>query len=519
MTELGRLLFRNTVTNYIRLFFNILGAIFITRIIFLGMGEQLYGFWSLLWTIFGYSLLLDFGFGRTVQKYTAEKDFDRSHQAYNRIISIVFGTYLAEALLIAAVSVVLSFFLADLFKFAPGADLSYYRLCFLVFGLGVAVVFPSGIVIEILTGMNRIDLRNFALIGHKITELTGIYIIFHCGGSLLALAIYTNILNLLVNLVVLVMILRLQPQLRLTWAGFNLKTLRKIADFSIFSYVLTIADMINQKTDRLVLGVMVGVSGVSSYQLGTRVPEMVTFMSTQFQESLSPLAASMYKAGDYERLRRIMVASTRLTVFISTGAFVIFGALAPQILYLWLKVNSVEVVQIAYAMLLSGYIMVAIRSVPSRCLLMAGRHRFVSVTTIIECLVNLGLSIVLVHYYGTIGVAIGTLIPNAIMALLVILPVFAGFSGYSLWRYLFRIYLPALAVAIPPLLFFRWVSLPLSLTDWTLFRLGWTAVVGGLIYLVIGWVVLVRREEKNLIVNRIPGLPEWLRHKLTGGTA
>ncbi|MDD3119662.1 MAG: oligosaccharide flippase family protein, partial [Victivallales bacterium] len=372
MVALGRLLWRNTITNYIRLFLNLFGAIFVTRIIFLGMGEQLYGFWSLLWAVFGYSLLLDFGFGRTVQKYTAEKDFSRNPHEYNQIITVVFGTYLVEALLIAAVAVGLSFFLPDIFKLAPGADLHYYRLCFLVFGLGIAVVFPSGIVIEILTGMNRIDLRNFALIGNKLMELIGIYIIFRCGGSLLTLAIFTAVLNLSTNLVVLVMVLRLQPQLRLAWNGFNRKILRKIADFSFFSYALTIADLINQKTDRLVLGIMVGVGGVSCYQVGTRVPEMASFLSSQFQESLSPLAAAMHKSGEHERLRRIMVGSTRLTVFISTGAFVTLGALAPAILQVWLKVNSTAILQVAYVMLFSGYLLVAVRSVPTQCLLMAG---------------------------------------------------------------------------------------------------------------------------------------------------
>ena len=42
---------------------------------FLNLGDPLYGFWSLLWAVFGYSIIFDFGFVRTVQKYTAEQEY------------------------------------------------------------------------------------------------------------------------------------------------------------------------------------------------------------------------------------------------------------------------------------------------------------------------------------------------------------------------------------------------------------------------------------------------------------
>ena len=40
----------------------ILFSLALVRIMFLGISNEEYGFWALLWTIFGYSLLLDFGY-------------------------------------------------------------------------------------------------------------------------------------------------------------------------------------------------------------------------------------------------------------------------------------------------------------------------------------------------------------------------------------------------------------------------------------------------------------------------
>ncbi|HCX72161.1 MAG TPA: hypothetical protein DHM37_00400, partial [Candidatus Cloacimonas sp.] len=55
--------FLNTLVTYSSVFVTFITAIYTTRILYLGLGEVAYGFWVLVWSIFGYSLLLDFGFG------------------------------------------------------------------------------------------------------------------------------------------------------------------------------------------------------------------------------------------------------------------------------------------------------------------------------------------------------------------------------------------------------------------------------------------------------------------------
>ena len=87
MSRLGKTLIRNTATNYIYLGTYLVSAIFIARFLLLGLGENGYGFWTLLWAVFGYSLLLDFGFGKTVVKYAAEYQADHNIKRFNQIIS------------------------------------------------------------------------------------------------------------------------------------------------------------------------------------------------------------------------------------------------------------------------------------------------------------------------------------------------------------------------------------------------------------------------------------------------
>ena len=124
MNKLGFLLFKNTATNYVMLAVKMISAIFITRIMFLNLGD-LYGFWSLLWAVFGYSLFLDFGFGRTVQKYTAESGAENDMGHYSNIVSAVFWTYVVESLLIIAATGVMTFHINDIFKLEGKVDIPH----------------------------------------------------------------------------------------------------------------------------------------------------------------------------------------------------------------------------------------------------------------------------------------------------------------------------------------------------------------------------------------------------------
>jgi hypothetical protein len=71
-----------------------------------------------------------------------------------------------------------AFFIDKIFVLKNETSPDYYRNVFIIFGIGVALVFPSGIFPEILVGMKKIYLRNYVLIGTKVLELAGIYLSF-----------------------------------------------------------------------------------------------------------------------------------------------------------------------------------------------------------------------------------------------------------------------------------------------------------------------------------------------------
>ena len=62
----------NAISNYLRTFVGIVVGLVTFRLLYQALPRESFGFWSLLWSVFGYGILLDFGFGFAAQKRVAE---------------------------------------------------------------------------------------------------------------------------------------------------------------------------------------------------------------------------------------------------------------------------------------------------------------------------------------------------------------------------------------------------------------------------------------------------------------
>ena len=510
-TDLRKTLLINTITNYVFLFWRLITSIFITRIILFGLGDVTYGFWALLWTIFGYALLLDFGFGKSIQKYTAEVAITKDYDSYSKLISSIIFAYIAMASIIAIFSIICAYYLDSIFDVSMINNLIYIRKVFLIFGCGVAFVFPTGFIPEILVGLKRTDIKNYVSISAYTIKVIGIFILFKLNYSIMALAILTVVMDLIPNIFMFIFIKKLLPSFKIKLSQFRIKHIKEVGSFSLYAYIYAIAVMILFRTDTVVLGVMVGVTGVAVYQIGTRVSMLLENLTTQFQSNLPAVAASLYKSNETEKLRWIFLRSSRLSVFISTGIFVAFLMLAKQILFVWLKITDINAIHIAYIMLCSVFISVLFRSVSIKFMQMAGEHKKVAYIMIVECIINLILSIVLVKLIGTVGVAYGTLIPNIFFSIFIIFPMFTKFTGFSIYYYLKKVYLPIIVTVLPTVLFLIFINSKFDPYSWNIIYLILWGAIAGFLYLIMGYITYFNKEEKSKYLGSIPYLRKFIR--------
>src|SRR5215217_4805536 len=95
-------IYRNSISNYIFLVARLGLGLVLFRLIWQSLTKEEFGFWALLWSVFGYGILLDFGFGFTAQKRVAELSVHHRWDELSRVLSTIFYCYVGIAAFLIA---------------------------------------------------------------------------------------------------------------------------------------------------------------------------------------------------------------------------------------------------------------------------------------------------------------------------------------------------------------------------------------------------------------------------------
>src|SRR5688500_19412686 len=91
--ELKGHIYRNSISNYVFLVVRLGLGVVLFRLLFKGLTDEEFGFWGLLWSVFGYGILLDFGFGFTALKRVAEFSSLKDWYLLSKVIIQLFFSY------------------------------------------------------------------------------------------------------------------------------------------------------------------------------------------------------------------------------------------------------------------------------------------------------------------------------------------------------------------------------------------------------------------------------------------
>lgn len=427
----------NTLSNYIRTLTRLLLGLVLFRLLYSGLSAEEFGYWSLLWSLFGYGVLLDFGFGYTAQKAVAEATETGDWAGLNRLLSTLFITFIALAAVLFIV------FMAIRGPFMAGFGVSAanrpeFDWVYLIFFSGLALTFPFGLFPEVLKGLHRLDLANWVRTGALVLNFVGIVWALWAGLGFAVVVLISVVTTLLPNLVAMVVAYRQLPGLRLSPALFELGAVRSQIGFSVAAYLITFSNLLMSKSDQLVIGMTLGVGAIAAYQAAFKVGEMFNLFTVQLQEALGPAAASLHARGDRAGLRTLLLRMSRLTFLVSTPLYGLSALYIEPLIRLLTGMERVdaEIWWVGQILLLAIYSSQLTNSCSKRILMMTGKQGRLLVIALLDGFGNLAVSVVLVLSLGLAGVALGTLIPTVVVGWLLVVPLALRHVEIAAWEYL-----------------------------------------------------------------------------------
>ncbi len=435
-------------SNYLSLMIRFVVMIVLTRQMFTQLSHEAYGFWTLLWAIYAYSLLFDFGLGICIQKKSSQVIVNKDWNSLTQLISTVFVIYWLISLLLITLTYFLSLFIFDWFTFTSTSHLEY-RNALLIFGIGSAIIFPFGIFAEVLKGSHLIAIRNKIEAFREFINASMIIACLFWGGGLVYLAMITITIQLLANFYMALKIKQHLPIPKLIdFSSVKFSLLRSHINFSLSVYGITIANLIIFRTDQIVISIFLSVSFVALYHVANRLSEIFKLIFNQIQDLLAPITSSLLENNNNDSVKNFLrQTQTNITLITLLFYFPLLILVEP-LLNIWLDINDSRTFLIAKILLSNMAIQVIFRNTISQVLMMAGKHALIMRICVVEAFLNLLLSILLIDRLGIIGVALGTIIPNILLSLSLIMFLYKDYLKVSLLQIYKTFFYPIIITVI-----------------------------------------------------------------------
>ena len=439
---------RNVLFNWFGTIANMAVGFFLSPFIVHRLGNMAFGVWVLAISVMAYLGLLDLGMQSSVLRFVSKGHTQNDHQGASEAISAALWVRIQTSALILLLSVGLAAVFPLLFK-VPAELARDAREAILLIGVKTAITMSVGVVAGVLSALNRYDLQNYVSLVQTAVRLVGVVAVLRTGHGIVAIAVCELIAVLVYNTLLVWVARRLYPKLRIQLKRPKSETLKRIWTYSSYVFLTTIAVRLIYQTDYLVVGAFVSTSAVTFYAIASSLCSYVDQIVNAIGATFVPAASTYEAAGDTSSLLMLYKNGTRATLAISLPILVTLIVRGHAFIGLWMGPQYSHSSGTVLIILSTAFLFSFANRTASSIAFGIEKHKLVAIWAIGEGVTNLTLSIILVHWYGIYGVAIGTMVPSLFVHLVLWPNCICKLVGLSYSEVVGKVWAPVFLSSIP----------------------------------------------------------------------
>ena len=373
------------------------------------VGKEIYGIYTLVMIITGYLFLCDFGMTAGVIKYVAEYLGNKDYDKVNDVISASFSVLLVIGILSALILVILSYYFDMLFNVQPDNKIIVKQL-FWVAAVASLIVWPGKVFESALQGFQGYGWLAINNIGGAICTGLAAYIIF---SHHMTITLYLAILYLIIIIRYLIAFTIIYKKLmakKIKIFYYSKEMMRKLFGFGTYLFLGSLFSIIILQFDNILIGAFLSVSSVAVYAVVYNLQHVFRVLNGLLGGPLLPFNAEMEGKSQYEEQRTMVYKGTKYMSLTFVSMVIIAIFFAGPFITKWMGEGFNESILPAQ-ILLSFWIFNGTLEVGMGMIVAKGIVKAPFKITALNAICNLGLSLILIRYYGIIGVVLGTTIP------------------------------------------------------------------------------------------------------------
>lgn len=433
----------NTGSNMLQLCVNMVVTFAMAPFYLEMMGHYDYGLREMVLALVGYMGMLDLGMRPTVSRFVA------MHNAQNDRESLL-SVYATSLTFMGVVGLLLAGFFWGWAVWFPdmvapeGETTEKYSLFLLIIGAQLIFAFPRFVVESHLEGLQRYYFKNMINIVSTILLSILAYVYMTPDNALILFTFLVAVFAVIRLIIFMAILWRpamgvIYPEVRMLSFG----KLREMLRFGIKSFIQGAAQTIENMSDRLLIGLLMGPAAVPVYTIPQTLTGYVRGITMTLTHVFMPLFSDLNARGEQDKIKAIYLSSSKLVVGLVVPMSVGIALVGGPFIDIWMKGQFESSTVEAIVVLLAIYIAVPnLNPFASRFLTAINRHGIFARVAPFAALANLLLSIPLVIWYGPLGAALGSIVP-----VFVVTPIFLLRACHNLgvtpWQYVNRCLAPS----------------------------------------------------------------------------
>jgi O-antigen/teichoic acid export membrane protein len=508
MTALQRLA-RNIATNWFGLFVNVIISFFLAPFVVNKLGSTYYGVWAITMQFTGYLYLLDFGVRDAVVRYASKYRAINAPTRLNEIIRVALEVY--SPIFLGAIA--LSMFGAWVFPYIFSLDevpVGEARIVVLLVGLTIAQTFVANVFTGVLHGFQRFDVGNYIGIVFGLLRAALIVLILNAGFGIVGLSVVQLSVSLATGAVGLWFALYTMRNegFRFRWVPLKHRRrralIRRMVGYSVYVFINNIGQKTSVAAGPIIIGIFMPVAAVTPYAIAGNLANYAKSLILSSAWVFNPLVSHYASLKDSATLTEVVRRGAKLPLIVGLPVTIAYVLTGDVFIGLWMGPQYVVDAAAVLLVLATMETMSAPHHVMAAALYGMSKHQTLAIARVVEAAANIGLSLVLVKTWGVVGVAVGGLIPHAVLVLILLPLILRRHIHVSFPALMSGIFVRPLLGAAPFALAVYWVyelSPPQSLVGFFLRILLVLPV-----YLVCIYSVSLDEVERNVLNSRLSEL-------------
>ena len=448
----------NTIFNVVTLIINSVTYFFLIRFFLGQLGENRYGLWLLIGSVFRYRDLMGMGLNSAVNRYIPVYIVKEDIKGIQRVVSTSFFFFLALAVVLILLTLVVYFNIGAWFNIEPELVDVAGRLVLIV-GLCASFAMPLQPSSAILSGIQRYDIINIGVLIPLFVRTVLLIVLLSRGYGLITMGLIFGLSEISMRLIQLTFAFKLLPQISVSLGSVDLKLFKEMLTYGINTFLYATGAVIIYKASDIVIGVFFDTAAVTQFAITTAAILLLSQFLLTFTRAIKPAISDLDARDKHTSVREIsfLMQKYGLLLIIPAGCFLI--VMGKQFLWVWVgeKFQDPAVIDTMSTILAILTLAHCLRlSQHSNFVVLVGKgdHKIFGIlmaSTAIFC-VSLSIFSIKVLNMGLIGIAWSNFLPIVITSGIILPIYFNRKMNIGTKESIIRVWLPVLLGTSPAIL-------------------------------------------------------------------